>query len=209
MPDDQSIPINGAPAQKGTGMEEAEKIRLISQKFGEIMEALGLDLSNDSLKNTPHRVAKMYVQEVFMGLNPRRKPKMTLFENTYEYGEMVHIGCIEFHSMCEHHFMPFFGKAHVAYIPGSKVAGLSKFNRLVDYHARRPQVQERLTIEIAEDLSATLGTPSVAVLMEAKHLCVAARGAEDDQSITTTARYLGRFGAETELRREFLSHIKR
>lgn len=185
---------------------EDEKIAAIQEKFAEIMDILGLDLSDDSLKGTPKRVAKMYVKEIFNGLNPANKPQMALFENKYKYNEMLVEKNISFYSNCEHHFVPIMGKAHVAYISSGKVVGLSKLNRLVDYFAKRPQVQERLTMQIAKELQKDLGTDDVAVLIDAKHLCVASRGVEDDTSSTVTAFYGGKFKDE-KVKEEFLRYL--
>lgn len=156
------------------------KIELIQKHFKEIMQILGLDLTDESLKDTPARVAKMYVNETFAGLNPENQPKATLFENNYQYKEMLVEKNIGFYSTCEHHFVPIFGKAHVAYISEGNVIGLSKLNRIVNFFAKRPQVQERMTIQIANHLKEVLKTENVAVIMEAKHLCVASRGIKDD-----------------------------
>ena len=185
---------------------EDEKIAAIEEKFAEIMDILGLDLTDDSLRGTPKRVAKMYVKEIFNGLNPSNKPKMALFENKYKYNEMLVEKNISFYSNCEHHFVPIMGKAHIAYISNGTVVGLSKLNRLVDYFAKRPQVQERLTMQIAKELQKDLGTDDVAVLIDAKHLCVASRGVEDDTSSTVTAFYGGKFKDE-KVREEFLSYL--
>jgi GTP cyclohydrolase I len=170
------------------------------------MDILGLDLTDDSLRGTPKRVAKMYVKEIFNGLNPANKPKMALFENKYKYNEMLVEKNISFYSNCEHHFVPIMGKAHIAYISNGTVVGLSKLNRLVDYFAKRPQVQERLTMQIAKELQKDLGTDDVAVLIDAKHLCVASRGVEDDTSSTVTAFYGGKFKDE-KVREEFLRYL--
>ncbi len=185
---------------------EDEKIAAIEEKFAEIMDILGLDLTDDSLRGTPKRVAKMYVKEIFNGLNPSNKPKMALFENKYKYNEMLVEKNISFYSNCEHHFVPIMGKAHIAYISNGTVVGLSKLNRLVDYFAKRPQVQERLTMQIAKELQKDLGTDDVAVLIDAKHLCVASRGVEDDTSSTVTAFYGGKFKDE-KVREEFLRYL--
>jgi GTP cyclohydrolase I len=185
---------------------EDEKIAAIEERFAEIMDILGLDLTDDSLRGTPKRVAKMYVKEIFNGLNPVNKPKMALFENKYKYNEMLVEKNISFYSNCEHHFVPIMGKAHIAYISNGTVVGLSKLNRLVDYFARRPQVQERLTMQIAKELQKELGTDDVAVLIDAKHLCVASRGVEDDTSSTVTAFYGGKFKDE-KVREEFLRYL--
>jgi GTP cyclohydrolase I len=185
---------------------EDEKIAAIEERFAEIMDILGLDLTDDSLRGTPKRVAKMYVKEIFNGLNPANKPKMALFENKYKYNEMLVEKNISFYSNCEHHFVPIMGKAHIAYISNGNVVGLSKLNRLVDYFAKRPQVQERLTMQIAKELQKDLGTDDVAVLIDAKHLCVASRGVEDDTSSTVTAFYGGKFKDE-KVREEFLRYL--
>ena len=184
-----------------------EKIELIESHFKTIMETLGLDMNDDSLKGTPRRVAKMYVQEIFSGLNPANTPSVALFENKYKYNEMLVEKNISFYSNCEHHFVPIFGKAHVAYISNGQVIGLSKLNRLVQYYAKRPQVQERLTMQIGTDLQKVLGTEDVAILIDAKHLCVASRGVEDDTSSTVTAFYGGKFKDE-KIRNEFLKYIE-
>ena len=185
---------------------EDDKIAAIEEKFAEIMDILGLDLTDDSLRGTPKRVAKMYVKEIFNGLNPANKPKMALFENKYKYNEMLVEKNISFYSNGEHHFVPIMGKAHIAYISNGTVVGLSKLNRLVDYFAKRPQVQERLTMQIAKELQKDLGTDDVAVLIDAKHLCVASRGVEDDTSSTVTAFYGGKFKDE-KVREEFLRYL--
>ena len=185
---------------------EDEKIAAIEERFAEIMDILGLDLTDDSLRGTPKRVAKMYVKEIFNVLNPANKPKMALFENKYKYNEMLVEKNISFYSNCEHHFVPIMGKAHIAYISNGTVVGLSKLNRLVDYFAKRPQVQERLTMQIAKELQKDLGTDDVAVLIDAKHLCVASRGVEDDTSSTVTAFYGGKFKDE-KVREEFLRYL--
>jgi GTP cyclohydrolase I len=197
----------GTPMRAGAfDQSEDEKIAAIEEKFAEIMDILGLDLTDDSLRGTPKRVAKMYVKEIFNGLNPANKPKMALFENKYKYNEMLVEKNISFYSNCEHHFVPIMGKAHIAYISNGTVVGLSKLNRLVDYFAKRPQVQERLTMQIAKELQKDLGTDDVAVLIDAKHLCVASRGVEDDTSSTVTAFYGGKFKDE-KVREEFLRYL--
>jgi GTP cyclohydrolase I len=172
---------------------DSEKKEIIAFHFTEIMKALDLDLTDDSLKGTPERVAKMYIEEIFSGLNPKNKPKMALFENKYQYNQMLVEKNITFYSNCEHHFVPIFGKAHVAYISSGKVIGLSKLNRIVQYYAKRPQVQERLTMQIAEDLKIALETEDVAVIIDAKHLCVSSRGVQDDSSATVTTSFNGAF----------------
>lgn len=187
-------------------LSDEEKIKHIERHFKGIMETLGLDLTDDSLKGTPHRVAKMYVKEIFSGLNPDNKPKATLFENKYKYKQMLVEKEISFYSNCEHHFVPIFGKAHVAYISNGRVIGLSKLNRIVQYFAKRPQVQERLTMQIATELQKILKTEDVAVLMDAKHLCVSSRGVQDHNSATVTSFYGGKFQEETT-RQEFLKYL--
>jgi GTP cyclohydrolase IA len=185
---------------------DEEKIEIIAEKFKSIMETLGLDLTDDSLKGTPKRVAKMYVKEIFQGLNPANMPNMALFDNKYKYNEILVEKNISFYSNCEHHFVPIVGKAHVAYISNGKVIGLSKLNRLVEYFAKRPQVQERLTMQIGKKLIEVLGTEDVAILIDAKHLCVSSRGVEDDTSTTVTAFYSGAFKNEAT-KSEFLKYI--
>lgn len=187
-------------------VSDEEKIEKISFHFKKIMETLGLDLNDDSLQGTPQRVAKMYVQEIFSGLDPKNKPSYKLFENKYQYNEMLVEKDISFYSNCEHHFVPIIGKAHVAYISNSKVIGLSKINRIVQYFAQRPQVQERLTVQIADELKKTLGTNDVAIVLEAKHLCVSMRGIQDDTSSTTTSHYSGKF-KDSKVKQEFLAYL--
>jgi GTP cyclohydrolase I len=174
-------------------LSDADKKERISFLFSEIMEVMGLDLTDDSLKGTPGRVAKMYIEEIFSGLDPANKPKVALFENKYRYNQMLVEKNISFYSNCEHHFVPIIGKAHVAYISSGKVIGLSKLNRIVQYYAKRPQVQERLTNQIAIELQQILETDDVAVIIDAKHLCVASRGVKDDTSATVTSFYGGKF----------------
>ncbi|WP_026995430.1 GTP cyclohydrolase I FolE [Flectobacillus major] len=187
-------------------MSDDEKMAQIEYHFKQIMETLGLDLTDDSLKGTPKRVAKMYVKEIFSGLDPKNKPSVALFDNKYQYNEMLVEKNISFYSNCEHHFVPIFGRAHVAYIAEGKVVGLSKLNRIVQYFAKRPQVQERLTMQIARELQQVLGTENVAVLIDAKHLCVASRGVKDETSSTVTSFYGGKFQDEA-VRSEFLKYI--
>jgi len=187
-------------------MDDETKVQEIEKHFEAIMNILGLDLTDDSLKGTPHRVAKMYVQEIFSGLNPKNRPDIKLFENKYQYKEMLVEKNITFYSNCEHHFVPIIGKAHVAYISNGYVIGLSKLNRIVQYYAKRPQVQERLTVQIAEDLKNILGTEDVAVLIDAEHLCVSSRGIKDVNSSTVTAFYGGKFQEEAT-RLEFLKYV--
>ncbi len=174
-------------------ISDYEKKEKISVLFAEIMDVIGMDLNDDSLKGTPERVAKMYIDEIFSGLNPKNKPKMSLFENKYQYNQMLVEKNITFYSNCEHHFVPIFGKAHVAYISSGKVIGLSKLNRIVQYYAQRPQVQERLTNQIGKDLEHILQTEDIAVIIDAKHLCVCSRGIKDDTSTTITTYYGGAF----------------
>jgi len=189
-------------------LSDAEKKEKIAFHFKEIMETLGLDLTDDSLQGTPKRVAKMYVEEIFSGLNPKNKPKIALFENKYKYDQMLVEKDILLYSNCEHHFLPIYGKAHIAYISNGKVIGLSKLNRIVNYFAKRPQVQERLSVQIGEELKSILNTEDVAVLIEAKHLCVSSRGIQDDQSSTITSYYSGQFKSDTKIQ-EFLNLINR
>jgi GTP cyclohydrolase IA len=189
-------------------LSDQEKIKIIEGHFTKIMHTLGLDLTDDSLKGTPLRVAKMYVQEIFQGLHPDNKPVIRRFENKYNYNQMLVERDITVYSSCEHHFVPIIGKAHVAYMPNEHVIGLSKLNRIVNYYARRPQVQERMTMQIAAELKDALKTESVAVLIEADHLCVMSRGVNDVSSSTITAEYSGLF-QEDKYRNEFLSHIRR
>src|SRR5690606_25558586 len=188
-------------------LTDSEKIQLIKEDIRHIMETLGMDLSDDSLQNTPNRVAKMFVNEIFGGLHPDRKPKVSTFSNKYKYGEMLVEKNIVLYSTCEHHLLPIVGKAHVAYISKGHVIGLSKMNRIVDYYARRPQVQERLTIQIVQELQRVLKTEDVACVIDAKHLCVNSRGIRDIDSSTVTAEFGGKF-KEPETRREFLEYIR-
>ncbi|WP_339863890.1 GTP cyclohydrolase I FolE [uncultured Algoriphagus sp.] len=188
-------------------MDDELKIELIEKHFREIMHIMGLDLTDDSLKGTPHRVAKMYVKEVFSGLNPANKPVAKLFENKYKYNEMLVEKNITFFSHCEHHFVPIHGKAHVAYISNGSVIGLSKINRIVQYFSQRPQVQERLTMQIGNELVEALGTDDVAVIMDADHMCVSSRGVKDTTSSTLTSFYSGKFEKDEQTRNEFLKYI--
>jgi GTP cyclohydrolase I len=185
---------------------DEEKIAAIEPHFRAIMETLGMDLRDDSLRGTPLRVAKMYVKELFQGLNPANMPSMTLFENKFQYNEMLVEKNINFYTNCEHHFVPFFGKAHVAYISSGKVIGLSKLNRLVEYFSKRPQVQERLTMQVGKALQTVLQTQDVAVMMDAKHLCVSSRGVKDDSSNTITTFFGGKFQDE-KTKMEFLQYV--
>ena len=187
-------------------ISDDEKMAIIEDKFRDIMETMGLDLTDDSLRGTPHRVAKMFIKEIFYGLNPANKPKISVFENKFKYNEMLVEKNINMNSTCEHHFLPIVGKAHVAYISNGEVIGLSKINRIVDYYARRPQVQERLTVQIAEELRRILKTDDVAVIIDAKHMCVSSRGIQDESSSTVTAEYSGKF-KDKAVREEFLRYL--
>lgn len=187
-------------------LDDDEKIGRIEKNVREIMLTLGLDLDDDSLNGTPKRVAKMYVKEIFSGLHPDRRPKSSTFQNKYKYGEMLVEKNITVYSTCEHHLLPIVGKAHIAYISGGTVVGLSKMNRIVDYFAKRPQVQERMNIQIVKELQRVLGTEDVACVIDAKHLCVNSRGIRDIESSTVTAEYGGKFKQEA-VRREFLDYI--
>ena len=186
--------------------DDETRVKLISDHFKQIMILLGLDINDDSLKDTPDRVAKMYVKEIFSGLNIENKPGITLFENKYNYNEMLLGKNITIYTYCEHHFVPIVGKAHVAYYPGEKVIGLSKINRIVEYYCKRLQVQERLTNEIAEELKEALQTDDVAVVIDAVHFCVASRGVRDTNSSTITFFYGGRF-LQADVKSEFLNRI--
>ena len=188
-------------------LTDEEKIRHISHHFRKIMETLGLDLTDDSLRGTPGRVAKMFVNEIFSGLDPKNKPVVALFENKYGFRQMLVEKDITLYSNCEHHFVPIIGKVHIGYISSGKVIGLSKLNRIVQYYAQRPQVQERLNIQIANELKSVLETEDVAVVIEAVHLCVSSRGIRDTNSSTTTVQYSGVF-LEEGTKKEFLSYIK-
>lgn len=188
-------------------LSDEEKIERIQAHFSEIMKTLGLDLTDDSLKGTPRRVAKMYVKEVFNGLNPANKPEARTFNNNYDYSDVVIEKNIQVNSFCEHHFLPFIGKAHVAYISKGKVIGLSKINRLVDYYSRRPQVQERLTLQIADAISDAMNTEDVAVYIDSKHFCVSMRGIKDHASSTITSEFRGAF-KEKEMQQKFIDFIR-
>jgi GTP cyclohydrolase I len=187
-------------------LDDEEKIDRIEKHFREIMTILGLDLTDDSLNGTPRRVAKMYVKEVFSGLNPKNRPNARLFENKYNYDQMLVEKDITFYSHCEHHFVPIYGKAHVAYFSSGKVIGLSKINRIVQYFSKRPQVQERLTVQIGKEIERVLLTGDVAVVIDANHMCVASRGVGDTNSKTGTAYFSGKFNDEN-VRKEFLNYI--
>jgi len=187
-------------------LDDAAKMDIIEDHFKEIMITLGLDMTDDSLSGSPKRVAKMFVKEVFSGLNPDNKPVAKLFDNKFNYDQMLVEKDITFYSHCEHHFVPIFGKVHAAYISSGKVIGLSKINRIVQYYAKRPQVQERLTVQIANELQRVLKTEDVGVVVDATHLCVASRGVGDTNSKTGTAHFSGKFKDENK-KREFLNYI--
>jgi len=188
-------------------ISDEEKIQAIEENMAHILHKLGMDLTDDSLKGTPRRVAKMFVKEIFGGLNPKNKPKPSTFDNNYKYGEMLVEKNITVYSTCEHHLLPIVGKAHVAYISNGNVIGLSKMNRIVDYYAKRPQVQERLTMQIVQELQQALGTQDVACVIDAKHLCVNSRGIRDVASSTVTSEFGGKFKKES-VKREFLDYMK-
>ena len=207
MGDDHMVSSTNTPLRADAfEMDDALKIELIAKHFKEIMQVLGLDLDDDSLKGTPNRVAKMYVKEVFSGLDPKNKPKAKLFENKFGYNQMLVEKDITFYSHCEHHFVPIYGKVHVAYISSGEVIGLSKINRIVQYFAKRPQVQERLTVQIANELRDVLNTEDVGVVIDANHMCVSSRGVGDTNSKTGTAHFSGKF-SEENYKREFLNYI--
>lgn len=188
-------------------LSNKEKIEKIQTHVAEILHTLGMDLNDDSLKGTPKRVAKMFVNEIFSGLHPDNKPVSSTFENKYKYGEILVEKNITLYSTCEHHLLPIVGKAHVAYISNGSVVGLSKMNRIVQYFAQRPQVQERLTLQVVEELQKVLNTKDVACVIDAKHLCVNARGIKDITSSTVTAEFGGKF-KEQAIKQEFLDYIK-
>lgn len=188
-------------------ISDDQKIELIKKDVENILKTLGMDLTDDSIKGTPNRVAKMFVKEIFGGLNPNKKPSSSTFENNYKYGEMLVEKNITLYSTCEHHLLPIVGKAHIAYISSGKVVGLSKMNRIVDYFAKRPQVQERLTMQIVQELQKVLNTQDVACVIDAKHLCVNSRGIRDIESSTVTSEFGGKF-KEENTKREFLDYIK-
>lgn len=186
---------------------DEEKMHIIAAHFREIMDTLGLDLTDDSLNGTPRRVAKMFVKEIFGGLNPEAKPSISLFENKFGYRQMLVEKGITVQSFCEHHFLPINGVCHIAYIANGKVIGLSKLNRIVEYFSRRPQVQERLTVQIAEELKKALNTEDVAVYIDAKHQCVEMRGIKHIGCSTVTTEYSGKFLNE-KVHAEFLNAIQ-
>ncbi len=208
MGDDHISAAEDTPMRKDAfALNDKEKIEKIKGSVTDILHTLGLDLNDDSLKGTPTRVAKMFVNEIFGGLNPEKKPNASTFDNKYKYGEMLVEKNITLYSTCEHHLLPIVGRAHVAYISNGSVVGLSKMNRIVDYYAKRPQVQERLTIQIVKELQKVLNTKDVACVIDAKHLCVNSRGIRDIESSTVTAEYGGKF-KEAAVRSEFLNFIK-
>jgi len=188
-------------------MNDKEKMEIIAHHFAAIMDTLGMDLTDDSLQDTPKRVAKMFVQEIFQGLNPANKPEISAFENSYDYNRMLVEKNITVKTFCEHHFLPITGKAHVGYVSSGKVIGLSKLNRIVDYYARRPQVQERMTKQILLALQEALDTMDVIIVVDAKHMCVSHRGIQHDDSATLTLEYSGCF-ENADMRREFLDYLK-
>ena len=198
---------SGTPLRENAfDISDSDKIKSIKKDVESILITLGMDLTDDSLKGTPNRVAKMFVNEIFGGLNPARKPKASVFDNKYKYGEMLVEKNITLYSTCEHHLLPIVGRAHVAYISNGTVVGLSKMNRIVDYYAKRPQVQERLNIQIVRELQEVLGTEDVACVIDAKHLCVNSRGIRDIESSTVTSEFGGQF-KNKETKREFLDYI--
>ena len=186
---------------------DLQKMESIENHFYSIMEEMGMDMTDDSLKGTPHRVAKMFIQEIFSGLDPKNKPKISVFDNSYNYDKMLVEANISFNSTCEHHFLPIIGKAHIGYVSSGKVIGLSKLNRIVDYYSRRPQVQERLIMQIFNELKTVLETDNIIVVMEATHLCVSSRGIKDESSYTSTIQYGGIFN-DKENRNDFFNMIK-
>ncbi len=208
MEEDHHSNTTDTPMRKDAfDLSDNEKIESIKEHVYKIMQTLGLDLEDDSLKGTPNRVAKMFVQEIFGGLHPDRKPKASTFDNKYKYNEMLVEKNITVYSTCEHHLLPIVGKAHIAYISNGRVIGLSKMNRIVDYYAKRPQVQERLTMQIVKELQDALNTEDVACIIDAKHLCVNSRGIRDIDSSTVTSEFGGAF-KDPSLKREFLDYVK-
>lgn len=193
--------------QDAFDLTDEEKIEKIKKDVENILQTLGMDLTDDSIKGTPNRVAKMFVKEIFGGLNPAKQPKASTFDNNYKYGEMLVEKNITLYSTCEHHLLPIIGRAHVAYISSGRVIGLSKMNRIVEYYAKRPQVQERLTMQIVQELQKALGTEDVACVIDAKHLCVNSRGIKDIESSTVTSEFGGKF-KDPQTKREFLDYIK-
>jgi GTP cyclohydrolase IA len=202
-----STNVNNPIRSNAFDLSDEQKIELIKKDVESILYTLGIDLTDDSLKGTPNRVAKMFVKEIFSGLNPNKKPSSSTFENSYKYGEMLVEKNITLYSTCEHHLLPIVGKAHVAYISNGTVVGLSKMNRIVDYFSKRPQVQERLTMQIVRELQKVLNTEDVACIIDAKHLCVNSRGIKDIESSTVTSEFGGKF-KDDKIKREFLDYIK-
>ena len=188
-------------------ISDDEKISIIQKNVKEILETLGMDMTDDSLKGTPKRVAKAYVKELFGGLDPKNLPTSSTFENKYQYGEMLVEKNITVFSTCEHHLLPIYGKAHVAYFAKDRVVGLSKMNRIVDYYSRRPQVQERLNIQIVKALQEILKTDDVACIIDAKHMCVNSRGIRHIDCSTVTGEFGGKF-KDKLTKREFLDYIR-
>jgi GTP cyclohydrolase I len=188
-------------------ISDEEKISIIEKNVFNILDTLGMDLNDDSLKGTPKRVAKAWVNELFGGLKPEKMPKTSTFDNKYSYTEMLVEKNITVYSTCEHHLLPIIGKAHVAYFSKGTVIGLSKMNRIVDYFAKRPQVQERLTMQVVKALQKALGTDDVACVIDAKHLCVNSRGIRDVDCSTVTAEFGGKF-KDKNVKREFLDYIR-
>jgi len=205
--DHMATSANNPVRDDAFAISDKEKMQSIEEDVAHILHTLGMDLTDDSLKGTPRRVAKMFVNEIFGGLNPKKKPKLSTFDNNYKYGEMLVEKNITLYSTCEHHLLPIIGKAHVAYISKGNVIGLSKMNRIVDYYAKRPQVQERLTMQIVQELQKALGTDDVACVIDAKHLCVNSRGIRDIASSTVTSEFGGKF-KDNAVKREFLDYIK-
>jgi len=193
------VRVNNPLRDDAFDIDDNLKIELIAEKFKDIVKILGFDSTNDSIKDTPNRVAKMYVNEIFKGLNPVNKPKIAVFKNEYKYHTPLVELNIPFTSFCEHHFVPIQGKVNIAYIPKDYVIGLSKIHRLVDFYARRPQVQERLTMQIVQELSFTLDTNDVGVLLKANHSCISCRGVEDLESSTLTSVFLGQIKEDNNL----------
>jgi len=206
---DQHISTNAeTPLRKDAfELSDAQKIETIEKDIKNVMQTLGLDLTDDSLQGTPRRVAKMFVQEIFGGLNPDKRPKMSTFKNQYKYGEMLVEKNIGVYSTCEHHLLPVIGRAHIGYISSGRVIGLSKLNRIVNYYAKRPQVQERMTMQIVQDLQKVLKTEDVACVIDAKHMCVITRGIEDTDSSTITSEFGGKF-KDPAVKREFLDYVR-
>ena len=206
--DDHCSSSSKTPLKKNAfKISDIEKIKLIETKIRDILDILGMDLKDESISGTPKRVARMFINEIFSGINPINKPNTSTFDNSYKYGEMLVEKNITVNSTCEHHLLPIVGIAHVAYISNGKVVGLSKINRIVDYYSKRPQVQERLTLQIVQELQNILKTKDVACVIDAKHLCVNSRGIRDAQSSTVTSEFGGKF-KEKEIKKEFLDYIK-